>query len=150
MGGGRQCLQSSVNGSFADPIDTWSCYSSDGRNLIQDWIKDKADSGFSYQVLNNNEELQNVDLTKDYTFGNVYENRLKGIQCKFLGIFANGHLKMDYERDKGPKGMPSLTNMTEKAIYLLQRNKNGYVLMVSNYLCFDSTITANSVFLRPG
>ncbi|XP_074030665.1 alkaline phosphatase 12 [Leptinotarsa decemlineata] len=114
MGGGRQCLQSSVVGSSADPIDTWSCYSKDGRDLIETWRKDKEKNGFTYQIINNNEELQKIDLTKEFT----------------LGVFANGHLKYDYERDGGPKGMPSLSNMTEKAIQLLKKNSKGYILMV--------------------
>ncbi|CAH1963272.1 unnamed protein product [Acanthoscelides obtectus] len=114
MGGGRQCLQSDVKGSPADPIDTWSCYSKDGRDLIRDWIVDKSKRKATFQVLQNNEELQKADLNAEYT----------------LGIFANGHLKMDFERDKGPKGMPSLLNMTETAIKLLSSHKNGYVLMV--------------------
>lgn len=50
-----------------------------------------------------------------------------------VGIFANGHLKMEHERDRGPKGMPSLLNMTEKAIQILKRNHNGFVLVVSDY-----------------
>ncbi|KAG5859806.1 hypothetical protein JTB14_034139 [Gonioctena quinquepunctata] len=118
MGGGRQCLQSSVVGTDADPIDTWSCYSKDGRDLIEDWKKDKAANGFSYQVLGTNEELQNVDLDKEFT----------------LGVFANGHLKYDYERDRGPEGMPSLSNMTEKAIQSLRKSEKGYILMVSKWL----------------
>lgn len=48
----------------------------------------------------------------------------------FVGVFANGHLKYDHERDTGPKGMPSLMNMTEKALKILKRNKNGFVLVV--------------------
>ncbi|XP_018569569.1 alkaline phosphatase [Anoplophora glabripennis] len=114
MGGGRQCLQSQVNGSDADPIDTWSCYSEDGRDLIEDWKADKANRSVSHQFISDNLELENVDLDADFT----------------LGIFANGHLKLDYERDTGPNGMPSLTNMTEKTIRLLQKNSNGFFLMV--------------------
>ncbi|KAJ8981895.1 hypothetical protein NQ317_007287 [Molorchus minor] len=114
MGGGRQCLVSSVNGSDADPIDTWSCYSTDGRHLIEDWKQDKAARGLSYQFVTNNRELENLDTSVDYT----------------LGIFANGHLKMDYARDKGPTGMPSLQNMTVKAIQLMAKKRNGYLLMV--------------------
>lgn len=48
----------------------------------------------------------------------------------FAGIFANGHMKYDYERDIGPKGMPSLMNMTEKAIKILRKYENGFVLVV--------------------
>ncbi|CAH1116023.1 unnamed protein product [Phaedon cochleariae] len=114
MGGGRQCLQSEVTESQADPIDTWSCYSRDGRDLIGDWERDKTANGFTHQVISNNEELQNLDLNAEFT----------------LGIFANGHLKYDYERDRGPKGMPSLANMTEKAILLLKKSEKGYILMV--------------------
>lgn len=50
--------------------------------------------------------------------------------CFDSGVFANGHLKYDHERDKGPKGMPSLMNMTEKALKILKRNGNGFVLVV--------------------
>lgn len=46
------------------------------------------------------------------------------------GIFANGHLKYDHERDTGPNGMPSLMNMTENAIQILNRNKHGFLLIV--------------------
>lgn len=47
-----------------------------------------------------------------------------------LGIFANGHLKYDSERDTGPSGMPSLAEMTTKAIEVLEQHKNGFVLVV--------------------
>lgn len=48
----------------------------------------------------------------------------------FVGVFANGHLKYDHERNSGPRGMPSLMNMTEKALKILKRNQNGFVLVV--------------------
>lgn len=56
------------------------------------------------------------------------------INSAFVGIFANGHLKYDHERDTGPKGMPSLMNMTEKALKTLKRHKNGFVLVVEGGL----------------
>nr|CAI5860844.1 unnamed protein product [Callosobruchus analis] len=49
MGGGRQCLQSDVEGSPADPIDTWSCYSKDGRDLIRDWTAEKSRRKVTFQ-----------------------------------------------------------------------------------------------------
>lgn len=52
----------------------------------------------------------------------------------FIGIFANGHLKFDHERDSGPSGMPSLSNMTEKALKILKRNSKGFVLVVEGGL----------------
>lgn len=39
-------------------------------------------------------------------------------------------MKYDYERDIGPNGMPSLMNMTEKAIKILRKHENGFVLVV--------------------
>lgn len=50
------------------------------------------------------------------------------------GIFANGHLKFDHERDTGPKGMPSLANMTSKAIEILSKNRKGFILVVEGGL----------------
>ncbi|KAL1498228.1 hypothetical protein ABEB36_009061 [Hypothenemus hampei] len=115
MGGGRQCLVSGAKNSSSDPLDTWSCISQlEGRDLINDWKRDKEIRKASYQVLDNNEELENMDESSEFT----------------LGIFANGHLKLDHERDQGPKGMPSLAMMTKAAIKLLSKNANGYVLMV--------------------
>lgn len=69
MGGGRQCLQSEVSGTTADPLDTWSCYSKDGRDLIMDWKVDKKNRNVSYQVINNNEELENANLNAEFTLG---------------------------------------------------------------------------------
>lgn len=46
------------------------------------------------------------------------------------GIFANGHMKYEDERDKSPAGTPSLSNMTEKAVQILSKNENGFVLVV--------------------
>lgn len=51
-----------------------------------------------------------------------------------LGIFANGHLKYDHERETGPAGMPSLANMTGKAIEILSKNRKGFVLVVEGGL----------------
>lgn len=48
----------------------------------------------------------------------------------FAGLFANGHMKMEFERDKSAKGMPSLSQMTKSSIELLAKNKNGFLLVV--------------------
>ncbi|MBD9361711.1 alkaline phosphatase [Methylomonas sp. EbB] len=47
-----------------------------------------------------------------------------------LGLFERSHMEYEHDRlgDKG--GEPSLTEMTEKAIDILSKNKKGYVLMV--------------------
>lgn len=119
MGGGRQVLKSNVTAGEFDPIDTWACYSQDGRDLIDKWTKDKSSRNLAHKVVQNNEELSRVDVDSvDY----------------LLGIFANGHIEMDWKRERGPKGQPSLEEMTVTALRILQKSKQGYFLMVEGGL----------------
>ena len=115
MGGGRQMLQSSLNDTDSDPIDKWACRSKDGRDLIEQWRQDKKSKKVSFEVVQNNQELSQVDYEKtDF----------------LLGIFANGHIAMDWQRDKSPKGQPSLEEMTTAAIKILDKSDKGYLLVV--------------------
>ncbi|KAJ6640159.1 Alkaline phosphatase, tissue-nonspecific isozyme, partial [Pseudolycoriella hygida] len=119
MGGGRQCLVSNVTETVNDPIDTWSCVSMDGRNLIDDWKRDKAERGLRATVLQNNYDLSKMDPMKtDFV----------------LGIFANGHLNYEHERSNGSTGMPSLKQMTSAAISVLSKNPKGFILVVESGL----------------
>lgn len=71
MGGGRQCMVSGVVGTVSDPLDTWSCISNDGRNLINDWKQNKINRGKTYAVVQNNGELASMDTSNtDYVLGN--------------------------------------------------------------------------------
>jgi len=56
---------------------------------------------------------------------------------------------MDYEldRDDGPKGEPSLTDMTKKAIEILQRGENGYFLMVEGNINFRKLEYCHNYYL---
>lgn len=115
MGGGRQTMKSNVSVNEFDALDTWACSRQDGRDLIADWIRDKSERNLAYRVVQNNEELSRVDVDNvDY----------------LLGIFANSHIQMDWKRERGPAGQPSLEEMTVAAIRILQRSKQGYFLMV--------------------
>ena len=119
MGGGRQMLKSNATGTEFDPIDTWAGHREDGRDLIEDWKRDKASRKLSFEVVQNNEELSRVNTDEvDY----------------LLGLFANGHISMDWNREKGPKGQPSLEEMTVTALKILQKSKEGYLLVVFLYL----------------
>jgi len=105
-------LQTNVNESKIDPIDTWAGRRKDGRNLINDWIADKTNKKASFSVVQNSEELQGVNYDKtDF----------------LLGIFSNGHIPMDFNRDKS---QPSLEEMTLAALKILKKSKNGFLLMV--------------------
>ncbi|XP_076240183.1 alkaline phosphatase [Calliopsis andreniformis] len=119
MGGGRQVMKSNATAGESDPIDTWACYRQDGRDLIDEWKRDKASRKLSFSVVENNEQLSKVDTDKvDY----------------LLGIFANGHISMDWNRTEGPEGQPSLEEMTVTALKILQRSKHGYLLVVEGGL----------------
>nr|CAI5860843.1 unnamed protein product [Callosobruchus analis] len=53
---------------------------------------------------------------------------------------------MEFERDRGPKGMPSLQNMTEQAIRILKKRRNGYVLMkASDVFSINAGVPQGSV-----
>nr|XP_049700424.1 alkaline phosphatase-like [Helicoverpa armigera] len=117
MGGGRQQLISNATGTDIDPISTspWTCYRQDGRNLIKTYMIDKKTRNLKHEVVMNNKELNEVDFDEtDY----------------LLGIFSNEHLSYEHLRNKSPEGMPSISEMVTAAIKVLQKNKNGYFLMV--------------------
>jgi alkaline phosphatase len=114
FGGGRQCLVSNVTGTTSDPIDTWACYRSDGRNLINLWETQKASENARFKVVSNRKELQKLDTKSlDYV----------------LGVFNNGFMKYEYERDG--KVDPSLADMTIAAIDILDKGENGFLLVVN-------------------
>lgn len=70
MGGGRQCLVSNVSDTAEDPIDHWSCVSSDGRDLIRDWAVDKKNRKLRHATVTNNEELERLDANNaDFVLG---------------------------------------------------------------------------------
>lgn len=70
FGGGRQCLVSNVTTSAEDPVDEWACYSSDGRDLIADWSRDKEKKNLKHAVVQDNEELDAlVAEDVDYVMG---------------------------------------------------------------------------------
>ena len=79
----------------------------DGRNLTQEWLADYQDAAY----ISDKAALEAVDLTTTK---------------HLLGLFSNSH--MDYETDR--QAQPSLTEMTQTAISLLQQNKQGFFLMV--------------------
>jgi alkaline phosphatase len=47
-----------------------------------------------------------------------------------LGLFEPSHVRYEADRALDAAGEPSLSEMTEKAIKMLSKNKNGYYLMV--------------------
>uniref|UniRef100_A0A4Y0BMI4 Alkaline phosphatase n=1 Tax=Anopheles funestus TaxID=62324 RepID=A0A4Y0BMI4_ANOFN len=91
-----------------------TCIRTDGRNLVEEWLQRTNDSNAAYAWKTS--DLKAVDLDKvEY----------------LLGLFNDDHLSYDSVRDRSPDGEPSLSEMTEAAIKVLQRpNSPGFALMV--------------------
>lgn len=79
----------------------------DGRNLIEEWQTKHPEGQYVYDQAG---------------FDNLDENTTRA-----LGLFESSHMK--YEADRRD-GEPSLAEMTTKAIDILSKNEEGYVLMV--------------------
>lgn len=80
----------------------------DGRDLTQEW----ANLGDKAAYVSTQEELRALDLNKT---------------DRLLGLFNPSHLRYEAERD-GKE--PDLAELTETAIKMLERDEDGYYLMV--------------------
>lgn len=87
----------------------------DGKNLIDEWKMDKKNRGAKYSYVSNLKEFNDLDVANtDFV----------------LGLFNNDHMEFEVDRNSGPEGEPSLADMTEKAIKILERNPKGFFLLV--------------------
>ncbi|XP_045126148.1 alkaline phosphatase-like isoform X1 [Portunus trituberculatus] len=116
MGGGYQSLNSDAIGTEDDPLDDlYGCTRLDGRNLTEDWVNAKKNSGVKYAFVRNKTQLLTVDTNNvDY----------------LLGIFANGHLQYEHEKRDKNLNVPTLANMTKAALEILGKGPEGYFLLV--------------------
>lgn len=88
----------------------------DGKDLIDEWIKLRSQQGNASYVWNK-QGLNSIDIDKtDY----------------LMGLFENDHCLYSYEIDEKKLGdsEPKLDEMTEVAIKILSKEKNGYFLFV--------------------
>lgn len=70
MGGGRQGLVPNATGTATDPLSPWACSRLDGRDLIQEYKRDKDSRKLKYSVVSNNQELRGVNFDDtDYLLG---------------------------------------------------------------------------------
>ncbi|KAH9632934.1 hypothetical protein HF086_002756 [Spodoptera exigua] len=87
-------------------------YRSDGVDLIREWKKQKEAQGVFPRFVYNKQGLLNLD---DSLYHSV------------LGLFSPDH--MPYHLEAGDDD-PTLTEMTQKAIQMLKKKKNGFFLFV--------------------
>ncbi|XP_075978121.1 membrane-bound alkaline phosphatase-like [Anticarsia gemmatalis] len=87
-------------------------YRSDGYDLIREWLMKKEILGSSPKFVYNRQTFMNLD-TERYN--------------SVLGLFSPDH--MPYHLEAGLDD-PTLSEMTQKAIQILSKKKNGYFLFV--------------------
>ena len=110
MGGGRQnFLPATMN----DPEDEGKKGKrKDGKDLTKAWLDRYGDKG---AFVWNQAQFDAVDPAKT---------------DHLLGLFEMSHMEYEHDREKDKGGEPSLAQMAEKAIDILSRNPEGYVLMI--------------------
>lgn len=82
----------------------------DGRNLTAEWLSKKRAA---------------------YVWNRAQFNAIDVSETKhLLGLFEPHHMQYDHDRTDDRGGEPSLSEMTAKAIDMLNRNPKGYFLMV--------------------
>ncbi|KAJ8915215.1 hypothetical protein NQ315_015438 [Exocentrus adspersus] len=87
----------------------------DGRNLIDDWARDKKKRGLKAEYVWNKGQLDKVNPNQvDY----------------LLGLFSYSHMDFEADRDPGQTGDPSLADMTRSALAILLKNPKGFFLVV--------------------
>ncbi|XP_077989322.1 alkaline phosphatase-like [Glandiceps talaboti] len=112
MGGGRlELLRVSDN----DPeYPSLTGQRTDGRNLIDEWQANRPSNSSSYYVWSK-QQFDAIDPdTTDY----------------LLGLFETSHMQYEADRSSDTAGEPSLSEMVDKAIRILQKNPNGFLLLV--------------------
>lgn len=108
LGGGRANFLPAEVQDPEDPSETGS--RGDGRNLAEEWAS--ADGA---QYVWNKEQFDAVDPQAT---------------DKLLGLFGGSHVEYEHDRAGGAGDEPSLTEMTEKAIEMVQDDEDGFALMV--------------------
>jgi len=83
----------------------------DGRDLTKEWLSKYPQAAYVW----NAEQFAAIDAnTTDH----------------LLGLFEQEHMEYETDRAKDTGGEPSLSEMTAKALAILQKNKKGFFLMV--------------------
>lgn len=109
MGGGREKFMrvNQIDPEWGSPGERL-----DGRDLIQEWVDAKSQLG-----------------TAKYVWEQTGFDAINAADTDYLlGLFSETH--MEYHNHTDGAGEPTLAEMTEKAIQILQKNPNGFILLV--------------------
>ncbi|ELT91520.1 hypothetical protein CAPTEDRAFT_172073 [Capitella teleta] len=113
MGGGRKFL---LPNTEPDPEQSQSRgLREDGRNLVVEWMRDKETRRFQAKYAYDQSSFDSIEPSEtDY----------------MLGLFEYSHMKYESERSMEENGEPSLAEMVQKAIQVMQANEKGFFLLV--------------------
>lgn len=112
LGGGREYFRH--NGQFDPENTTRKGLRTDGRDLTAEWVSTR---GAGAQFVFSKAGFDAADpASTEY----------------LLGLFERSHMQYEADRANDPAGEPSLTEMTEKSIKMLQKNPNGFFLHVES------------------
>ncbi len=111
MGGGRRNFWPRNMADLEDKGKTGE--RDDQRNLTEEWVSNYNNSAFVW----NKDQFNAIDASKT---------------DHLLGLFDRSHMEYNADRENDVAGEPSLTEMTSKAIDVLQKNDKGYFLMVES------------------
>jgi len=122
-------LQHATPAAFAAHYPRRSDYEAICEQLVYNQVDVLLGGGLKYFAgRKDREDLLDVLKQKGYSVITSPEKLRAVSSLKLAGLFAEVELSYDLDRD--PTREPSLAEMTETAIRILSRNKNGFFLMV--------------------
>ncbi len=111
MGGGRRhFLPKDAAANSADAVSAVEGDRTDGRNLVTEW--------------------QTTYPSGTYVMDQTGFDAISDDATKVFGLFNESHMQYEADRANDVAGEPSLSQMTEKAINVLDNNDNGFFLTV--------------------
>jgi alkaline phosphatase len=114
MGGGRRhFLPKKSTSNSSDTSSSGQGHRTDGRDLIAEWQTHYS---------------QGIYVFDRAGFDKIDVNSTRRV----FGLFNESHMRYEADRHNAIAGEPSLTEMTGKAIDILDNNKKGYFLMVES------------------
>ncbi len=112
MGGGRRnFLPKDAKFNSTDTKKKVEGKRTDGRNLIEEWQAKHPDGKY----VMDSKGFEAIDTEKT---------------SKLFGLFNSSHMRYEADRKNDVAGEPSLSEMTKKAIGILDNNPKGFYLMV--------------------
>lgn len=111
MGGGRRSFWPRNVEDLEDAGKTGE--RDDGRNLTEEWVTQYDNAEFVW----NKDQFDAIDTESTE---------------HLLGLFNRSHMQYNYDTPNDTGGEPSIAEMTDKAIDILDNNRKGFFLMVES------------------